>query len=294
MSKPKLYVMCGLSGSGKSTIAKQIVNDNPDTVVISTDMIREQLTGEVGDQSQNDEVFELFHTLIRKRLENKYNVIADATNITMKSRRAILNKVNGLDIEKICYIMTKPFEWCQQDNKNRPHPVPDEVLEKQIRRFEIPFIEEGWSKIIIHDEFKNHVRNLVNEIAYMGDFDQKNPHHTMDLYKHCLNTKKLMKEKGYENPWLGGAMMHDLGKLSTQTFDDLGIAHYFDHHAYGSYFVLSRIPQNLEVLDVCFLINYHMLPFSWESEKTKQRWRKRFGEYKYKILMDFHECDIQR
>lgn len=45
MSKPKLYVMCGLSGSGKSTIAKQIVNDNPDTVVISTDMIREQLTG---------------------------------------------------------------------------------------------------------------------------------------------------------------------------------------------------------------------------------------------------------
>lgn len=47
------------------------------------------------------------------------------------------------------------------------------------------------------------MRNLVNEIAYMGDFDQKNPHHTMDLYKHCLNTKKLMKEKGYENPWAG-------------------------------------------------------------------------------------------
>lgn len=88
--------------------------------------------------------------------------------------------------------------------------------------------------------------------------------------------------------------MHDLGKLSTQTFDDLGIAHYFDHDSYGSYFVLSRIPQNSEVLDVCFLINYHMLPFSWKSEKTKQRWRKRFGEYKYKVLMDFHECDIQR
>ena len=70
MNKPKLYVMCGLSGSGKSTIAKQIANDNPDTVIISIDMIREQLTGEIGDQSQNDEVFELFHTRIRKRLEN--------------------------------------------------------------------------------------------------------------------------------------------------------------------------------------------------------------------------------
>ena len=40
------------------------------------------------------------------------------------------------------------------------------------------------------------------------------------------------------------------------------------------------------VLDTCFLINYHMMPFNWDTDKAKQRWKERFGEYKYKILLD--------
>lgn len=32
MNKPKLYIMCGLSGSGKSTIATQIVVNTKNTI----------------------------------------------------------------------------------------------------------------------------------------------------------------------------------------------------------------------------------------------------------------------
>ena len=32
MSKPTLYIMCSLSGSGKSTIATQIVRNNQNTI----------------------------------------------------------------------------------------------------------------------------------------------------------------------------------------------------------------------------------------------------------------------
>lgn len=86
--------MCGLSGSGKSTIATQIANENPNTIIVSSDAIREELTGNYEDQEHNEEVFKIFHNRIRKNLENKKNVIADATNLTMKSRRAILMKVS--------------------------------------------------------------------------------------------------------------------------------------------------------------------------------------------------------
>ena len=99
MSKPKLYVMCGLSGSGKSTIAKQITNDNPDTVIISTDMIREQLTGEIGDQSQNDEVFELFYTLIRKRLENMIYHLLRCRACVKKNKVAFFNQLCGISCD---------------------------------------------------------------------------------------------------------------------------------------------------------------------------------------------------
>ena len=103
MCKPMLTVMVGLSGSGKSTIAKTELADE-NTVIVSSDAIREELCGTVEDQSKNLEVFKLFHERIRRNLEKKKNVIADATTLTMKSRRAILMTVNGLDIVKRCYI----------------------------------------------------------------------------------------------------------------------------------------------------------------------------------------------
>lgn len=28
----------------------------------------------------------------------------------------------------------------------------------------------------------------------------------------------------------------------------------------------------------------HMIPFGWNTEKIKKRWKERFGEYKYKML----------
>lgn len=114
MSKPTLWIMCGLSGSGKSTIATQIANENPNTVIVSSDAIREELTGNYEDQQHNEEVFKIFHDRIRKNLENKKNVIADATNLTMKSRRAIMMKVNGLNVRKVCVIIPKLFEQCKK------------------------------------------------------------------------------------------------------------------------------------------------------------------------------------
>lgn len=38
----------------------------------------------------------------------------------------------------------------------------------------------------------------------------------------------------------------------------------------------------------------HMIPFGWNTEKIKKRWKERFGEYKYKMLLDFNECDKAR
>ena len=294
MNKPTMWVLVGLSGSGKSTIATQVANENPSTVIVSSDAIREELTGNYEDQEHNEEVFKIFHDRIRKNLENKMNVIADATNLTMKSRRAIMMKINGLNVRKVCVIIPKPFEQCKKDNLHREHPVPDFVLDKQIRKFQIPFKEEGFNEIIIHNLLNNYE---PNDIPDMRGFNQKNPHHTMDLFEHCKYASRLFCTKySYPARFRIGALYHDLGKLSTQTFDENGIAHYYQHHCYGSYQYMTAMyhVDSDVVLDTCFLINYHMMPFSWDTDKAKQRWKERFGEYKYKMLLDFNECDKAR
>ena len=37
MNKPTLYILCGLPGSGKTTIAAQMANEDPNTVIVSMD-----------------------------------------------------------------------------------------------------------------------------------------------------------------------------------------------------------------------------------------------------------------
>lgn len=49
MNKPTLRVMVGLSGSGKSSVAKEIAENNSNTIIVSSDNIREDLTGKVED-----------------------------------------------------------------------------------------------------------------------------------------------------------------------------------------------------------------------------------------------------
>ena len=296
MNKPTLWVMVGLSGSGKSSVAKEITENNPNTIIVSSDSIREELTGKVEDQSKNEEVFKVFHKRIRETLENNTNVIADATNITMRSRRAIIENVKSIECRKIAYLIPKPFDQCKIDNLNRQHPVSDEVLDKQIRKFQIVFYEEGWDLIRRRDFLRDREITIPGMSLKMKNFDQKNPHHTMSLLEHSDYTYKLFADKEYPMSFQLGALLHDVGKLYCQTFDEFGIAHYFDHNSIGSYLILTSLDEfyHYDILDVCFLINYHMMPFGWTTEKSKERWKKRFGEYKCQMLLDFHECDKAR
>jgi predicted kinase len=307
MNKPKLFIMIGLSAAGKSTIAKELAKDY-EAVIVSSDSIRKEICGNVSDQSKNEEVFKLFHKRIRKYLHEKRNVIADATNITMKSRRAIINNVKKMDIEIIAYIVPKKIEDCIKDNVEREYIVQEEVIYKQMKRFQIPFLEEGFDKIIVHDfnydlRYKLYPLEIIEK---MTGFDQKNPHHNMYLEDHCDFTYNKFSDLAhpydvYKSGFLLGAKIHDFGKLCTQTIDENGIAHYFGHENVGSYCVLTTLYNPFEeyntdvfLLDCCFLINYHMMPFNWNTEKTKNKWKNIFGEEKYNMLLKFHECDKAR
>lgn len=307
--KPKLIFMVGLSASGKSTIAKELAKKE-DCIIISSDAIRGEICdGGVSDQSKNEEVFKIFHRRIRENLSAGQNVIADATNIKIKSRAAIFNVIKDIECEKIAYVMTKQYEDCIRDNVDREYPVPEEVINRQICSYQIPFIEEGFDNIIIHNNNKPYNLYFKDHLMYlMYDFDQKNPHHNETLYDHCDNTEYLFVNDGdirYSKyiKYCTGAFFHDVAKLFTQSFDENGIAHYYSHENYGCYYMLSHYndlrffiydDDNETILDNLFLINYHMMPFNWNSEKAHNKWKKIFGDFKYQMLLDFHKYDKAR
>ena len=304
MNKPKLIVMCGISASGKSTIAKQLA-EKENCIIVSSDAIRAELcNGNISDQSKNDEVFKFFYKRIRENLLAGNNVIADATNITLRSRRSIFNAVNGIDCEKIGYIVAKKIVNCIKDNHNNDRvAVPDYVIDKQIKKFQVPFIEEGFDNIIINDQSRCIIETfLLPSMQFywtMIGFNQKNPYHTQTLDQHCNYVEKMFKRYNYPYCYNLAAKLHDIGKCYVQSFDNDGIARYFGHENYGAYLLLSNYKgfvQGYELshddfLEFVFLVNYHMLPMNWDTDKVKEKWRKIFGDYKYQLLLDFHECD---
>lgn len=72
------YMMVGLPGSSKTTVSKKLSKEY-NAIIIATDELREELLGDVQDQSSNGLIFqEAIHRII-ENLKDK-NVIFDATN----------------------------------------------------------------------------------------------------------------------------------------------------------------------------------------------------------------------
>lgn len=323
----EFIVMVGLSGSGKSyqasTLAKSIHMSNPKydeygradvAEIISSDSIREEILGDVNDQTQNDLVFKEVHNRIRKALLNHYHIIVDATNITIKSRKPILDCFNCLTNEnkknyhKVAYVMTTPISICKHQNNSRDRVVPNYVIDRQMGKFEIPFIEEGFDYIVLqnwdylwaeHNTFDGaKAKDLEVITNMMKGFNQRTHHHKYTLDVHCQKLKEEIQKRTDDKVLIRTALIHDIGKLFTGKPKDDGSGDYcyYSHHNVGTYSLLQNLDKVAfwdkdRTLDLLFYVNYHMQPFFMTSEKSKNKWKNIFGEEKFNNLIMFNECD---
>lgn len=299
---PNLIIMVGLPGSGKSWHANELVRRGEADGVISSDKIREELLGDENDQSANDKVFKIFYERANKLLSEGKNVVLDATNVTLKSRRRIFAEIK-VPCTKICYIIATPIQECIKQDSERERSVGEEAIRKFERSFQCPQYFEGFDKIYGVETYGVHLMSSIGWIQKMKGFDQKNPHHRYDLLEHSkILANEIKKKTGSDLLWNAG-IFHDIGKLYTQTFDDNGIAHYYNHAEVGTYFLLTHsngvkgsIAQdcgfNFDILlELLFYVNYHMLAHNIKTEKAEKKYKKLFGEDLYNKLMLFAKCD---
>ena len=143
----KVYVMCGLPGSGKTTIARQIAADL-DAVVISSDSIREELYGDESVQSNPSVVFNVLYSRAHAAIDDNLSVILDATNVKKRDRARVFKEFP--DNEIAAFVINTPVEVCKQRNGERERVVPEYVIDRMAKSFEMPTREEGFVKIYQH------------------------------------------------------------------------------------------------------------------------------------------------
>lgn len=291
----KLIMMVGIPASGKTTYAKTLA-ERTGAVWLSSDDIRKEFDITKYDAESTKFVFGVLHERMTQALSEGKNVIHDATNVKRWDRAKALNAVpRGTHCEAV--IMATPVDVCLERNRKRADSVPDYVIEKMVKNFQVPVIGEGFDSIKsvkCTEDYKPYV-SLVDVCG----FKQDNPYHAHTLDAHIYETFigvyntptsafDNIEDKGIV---MSAASLHDIGKVVTKTFvntkgETTKTAHYYGHEHVGAYIVLSE-PDTAELwddserYDVAVLVDNHMRPMVWhdvKSKKAKQRDIKLLGE----------------
>lgn len=313
INKPIFIQMVGISGSGKSYHAQELAKKY-NAIIHSSDALRKEFYGDESIQDNPQKIFTELHQRIKKDLIKGRNVIMDATNLSMKRRMAFLQELKRIPCEKEVVIVLASRDKCIEQNDARERKVPHSVIDKQIKQFQCPQKFEGWDNIRFAFEKLDDCLEVA-KLLDKCDIPHDNPHHKLNIKEHMVAAASMRDIHKNDVVVEIAAKYHDIGKPFCKEFKDSRgnpseSAHYYNHHNVSAYLFLCSLARSAVcsdcweamapvakdaywslVLEVCFLINYHMEEFLRKGESYK-KFKRLIGEEKAERLHILHECDL--
>lgn len=177
MSKPVCTVMVGLPASGKSTRVSDMIKVDPDVFVYSTDNILERTAEQLG-KTYND-VFEKHiksaqteaDIWLAEATKNKTDIIWDQTNLTVKKRCSIIDRMRraGYAVDCECFVAPESVEDVAEWNRrlhNRPgKTIPEHIIANMVKTYVMPTVDEGFERINywnIHSDIRGIDYGVIN------------------------------------------------------------------------------------------------------------------------------------
>jgi protein phosphatase len=138
-----LVVLIGVSGSGKTTFARQHFGPFE---VISSDFCRGLVADNENDQAATADAFDVLGYIAGKRLAAGRLTVVDATNVQPAARKQFVELARAHDVLPVAIVLDLPENLCTQRNSGRPD-----------RTFGSPVIHRQ------HDQLRRSLRGLSRE-----------------------------------------------------------------------------------------------------------------------------------
>ena len=144
-----LLVLCGSTGSGKSTFAAQHFLA---TNIVSSDHCRSLVCDDENEQNFNKDAFDVFYYILRKRMLNGFFCVADSTALKPQARKELRTLSRHYGYYGCLLILTTPPEICIQRNQQRARQVNESVVHYHAGLLPQVFEDapkEGWERVRI-------------------------------------------------------------------------------------------------------------------------------------------------
>ncbi|MBD7997973.1 polynucleotide kinase-phosphatase [Oerskovia gallyi] len=195
-----LVVLVGVSGSGKSTFARERFAPFE---AVSSDFCRGLVSGDVNDQSATAAAFEVLGTIVSKRLEAGHLTVVDATNVQSAARKSLVALARAHDVLPVAIVLDVPESVAIERNRSRPdRDFGDYVVKRQrqaLRSSLKSLSREGFRKVHVLRGVDEIARATISREPLLNDLrDQTGPFDAIgDVHGCRAELETLLGELGY-------------------------------------------------------------------------------------------------
>ncbi|MDO4704116.1 polynucleotide kinase-phosphatase [Tannerella sp.] len=197
-----LVVLIGISGSGKSSLAKKLFKR---TEILSSDECRAIVSDDENNQASTNDAFDVLYYIAGKRLKNGLLTVIDATNVQKESRKGLVELARTYHCLPVAIVLDLPEKVCEERNKNRPsrnigaHVIhqQSQQLKKSVKHLK----EEGFRQIYVlkSEEEVEQVLEIKREKLYNDKKDETGPFDIIGDVHGCFDELyELLTTLGYQ------------------------------------------------------------------------------------------------
>ncbi len=192
-----LLILVGVSGSGKSTLVRRFF---PETAIVATDRCRALISDDESNQAVSGPAFELFYSIIDKRLALGRTTVADSTALRAEYRTALRELARKHNFAAIVLAFDVLEELANQRDRGRNRRVGSLVISRQTDAFRnsLPLLaDEGMDAVYtLGPADLDALEISVRDITTGGDgpFD-----FIGDVHGCADELEELLKQLGYVN-----------------------------------------------------------------------------------------------